>query len=294
MRISSYQVLIALIVFLLCLTASASHAENTSDAIPQHEKQLFNEVVFHSDRGKELDKRKFISEERLLQKKIQLLKEIAIDAKLQRQSMEDFQIFVKWMTANLADYGKYLKAGSYAAVVARFLPIPYAGQASVFTKFAAQFTLSLNSASIAINSFMNSSQQFIAMTDTLDILTPYERARLAEVSSFADIQLLKDMNDTQMRLASVADLSSGALSFLESLDHYLSGTDEYWNKAKGMFRKDVDPKEKSFLTESTDNLKNKAAFFSGKLANFAELTRKQNTRVKSLSVYEELLTEASR
>lgn len=253
--------------------------------------KLQQENALLSARVTELESRRNISEDRLLQKKILHLKGIAADAKLQRQSMEAFQGFVSWMDQNLAGYTKYIKAGSYAAVVGRMLPIPYAGQASIFTKFAAQFTVALNNASAAINAYLVSSQKFVVMADSIDPTKPIVQKNVSDVSAFADKTLLKDMNDAQTKLATVSDLSSGALSFLESLNHYMSGTDEYWNKAKGMFKKDLDPNEKSFISENTNALKNKATAFNSKLNSFDELTRKQNARVKSLSLYDELLSE---
>lgn len=285
---------ITVYIFVLILPAPPCRAENACGPMSLAEEQapkLQQELSLLSARVKELEARRCIPEERLFQKKIQQLKEIAADAKLQRQSMEDFQGFVSWMNLNLAGYTKYIKAGSYAAVVGRMLPIPYAGQASIFTKFAAQFTIALNSASVAINSYLVSSQKFIIMVDAIDSSKQIDKKGVADASTFADTSLLKDMNDAQIKLATVSDLSSGALSFLESLNHYMSGTDEYWNKAKGLFRKDVDPKEKSFISESTNTLRNKAASFNGKLNSFEERTRKQNARVKSLAVYDELLSE---
>lgn len=278
----------------LLLSAPLCRAENACGPLTPAEQQtqgLQEELSRARNRVTELETRRCISEERLIQKKVKQLKEIAADIKQQRQSMEYFQGFVSWMNLNLAGYTKYIKAGSYAAVVARMLPIPYAGQASIFTKFAAQFTVALNNSSVAINSYLTSSQKFITMVDTIDPAKPIEQKSVSEASAYAETVVLKDMSDAQTKLATVSNLSSGALSFLESLNHYMSGTDEYWNKAKGLFRKDVDPKEKSFISENTYALKNKAAAFNGKLSGFEELAKTQNVRVKSLAVYDELLAE---
>jgi hypothetical protein len=196
------------------------------------------------------------------------------------------------MSANLAGYNRYIQAGSYAAVVARVLPIPYAGQASIFTKFVAQFTVALNAASVSITNYLNSSQKFIAMTETIDPAKPLDEKAITEAAHFADQKLIKDMSDAQLKLSTVSDLSSGALSFLQSLDHYVSGTDEYWNKAKGIFKKDIDPKEKSFISESTGNLKIQADRFNSKLKIFDELGKKETASVKTLAVYDELTAEA--
>ena len=279
-----------------CVSLPATGAEKSVGPIltPAEEQilklQQDNELL--TQRIKQLDSIKVIPAEQLRRKKALRLKEIAADVKSQRQSTSDFEGFVKWMSANLAGYNRYIQAGSYAAVIARVLPIPYAGQASIFTKFVAQFTVALNSASVSITNYLNTSQRFIAMTDTIDPLNPLNEKAVAEASQFADHKLLKDMNDAQLKLATVSDLSSGALSFLESLNHYVSGTDEYWNKAKGVFRKDVDHKEKSYISESTNTLKIQAERFNSRLKVFDELGKKETASVKALAVYDELSLEA--
>ena len=252
--------------------------------------QLDNEALLLKVR--QLEGVRSVSLQQLHRKKVQRLKDIAVDVKLQRQSTSDFQGFVKWMSANLAGYNRYIQAGSYAAVIARMLPIPYAGQASIFTKFVAQFTAALNAASVSINNYLVSSQKFIAMADAIDPARDPDDKAIAEAAGYADQKLLKDMNDAQSKLATLSDLSAGALSFLESLNHYISGTDEYWNKAKGLFKKDVDPKEKSFISESMNNLKTQAGRFNGKLKAFEELGKKETASVKALAVYDELAAEA--
>jgi hypothetical protein len=129
------------------------------------------------------------------------------------------------------------------------------------------------------------------MTDAIDPAKPLDEKAVSDAAHFADQKLLKDMNDAQLKLATVSDLSSGALSFLESLNHYISGTDEYWNKAKGIFKKDIDPKEKSFISESTNSLKAQADRFNSKLKVFEELGKKETASVKTLAVFDELTAE---
>ncbi len=279
------------------LTAVPCHAaENTCGPTTPSEEQLLklqqdNELL--ALKIKQLENVKTIPLERMSRKKAQRVKEIAADVKIQRQTTGDFEGFVKWMSANLAGYNRYIQAGSYASVIAKFLPIPYAGQASIFTKFIAQFTLSLNAASVSLTNYLNSSQKFIAMAEAIDPAKPTDDKAVADAAVFADQKLLKDMNDAQLKLAALSDLSAGALSFLESVNHYISGTDEYWNKMKGVFKKDIDPKEKSFISESTSNLKAQADRFNGRLRTFEELGKKETAGVKSLAVYDELAAEAT-
>jgi len=293
-RRSSAMTLVVLATLVLLSSAVAQAEENVCGPTTPNEEQMFNLQLENEGlkiKIKQLESVKAISLERLRQKKVQRLKEIAADVKTQRQTTSDFEGFVTWMSTNLAGYNRYIKAGSYAAVVARMLPIPYAGQASIFTKFIAQFTVALNNASVSVANYLNSSQRFISLVDAIDPAKPLDERAITEASHFADQKLLKDMNDAQAKLAMVADLSSGALSFLESVNHYASGTDEYWNKVKGLMKKDIDPKEKSFLSESAFNLKTQADRFNGKLKFFEEITKKEAASVKSLALFDELSTE---
>jgi len=285
--------LISTVIYLTTLQAYS--AENFCGPLSPPEEQILrlqqdNELL--AQKIKQLESIKVIPVDQLRQKKALRLKEIAADVKSQRQSTSDFEGFVKWMSANLAGYNRYIQAGSYAAVIARVLPIPYAGQASIFTKFVAQFTVALNAASVSITNYLNTSQKFITMTNAIDPQKTLDEKAISEAAHFADKNLLKDMSDAQLKLATVSDLSSGALSFLESLNHYVSGTDEYWNKMKGVFNKDIDPKEKSYISESTNTLKSQASRFNNKLKVFGELGNKETAGIKSLAVYDELSLEA--
>jgi hypothetical protein len=299
MTTSHYRIgCILLISVILLLSGTPGHADEsvTVPATAPDERlstlQKENEAL--SARIGQLESISCIPAEKLHLKKALRLKEIAADVKIQRKSMSDFEGFVKWMSANLACYNRYIQAGSYAAVLGRMLPIPYAGQAAIFTKFVAQFTVALNAASVSINNYLTTSQKFIKMTDPIEPSKSPDARAVAEAAGFADQHLLKDMNDTRAKLAAVSDLSSGALSFLESLNHYVSGTDEYWNKAKGLFKKDIDPKEKSFISESTSGLKSQADRFNARLKNFEELSRKEYASVKSLAVYDELAADLTK
>jgi len=286
---------IGLAIIAVLASSPASASENACGPLTPSEEQIIK-LQFDNDlltkRVTQLETEKAIPVERLRWKKALRLKEIADDVRLQRQATSDFEGFVTWMSTNLAGYNRYIHAGSYAAVAARMLPVPYAGQASVFTKFVAQFTLALNASSASITTYLASSQRFIAMADAIDPLKPLDEKALADAARYADQQLLKDMNDTQIKLATLSDLSAGALSFLESVNYYVCGTDEYWNKMKGAFKKDMDPKEKSFISESTTSLKNQADRFNGRLKSFAELAKKETAGMKALAVYDELAAEA--
>lgn len=282
------------VLFSILITASAQADDLKCGPVTPAEEQVItlqqeNELLIL--KIKQLEATACIPVDRLRLKKIQRLKEIAACAKLQRQTAGDFEGFVKWMSANLAGYNRYIQAGSYAAVVAKMLPIPYAGQASIFTKFIAQFTVALNATSVSITNYLNSSQKFIHMAETIDLAKKPDDAAITEAADFADKHLLKEMNDVQSKLAMLSDLSAGALSFLESLNHYVSGTDEYWNKMKGVFKKDIDLKEKSFISESTYNLKTQADRFNSRLRNFEELGKKETAGVKALNVYDDLANE---
>lgn len=217
------------------------------------------------------------------------LREIAAEVKIQRQAMNEFQGYVTWMSGSIAGYSRYIEAGSMVAGFAKVLPIPYAGQAGMFTKFVSHFTLSLSAASRSITSFMATSQQFVDRMDAIDRHADQTK-EVSELARFADEQLIRDMTDLQAKLATTSELSASALSFMESLNAYALSSDEYWAKAKSLVKRgDADRKEKSFLAESVAGVKNKAGTFNARLKLYDDSVRKEIPLIKSLGTYAELL-----
>jgi hypothetical protein len=217
------------------------------------------------------------------------LREIAADVKGQRQSMNEFQGYITWMSGSIAGYSKYIEAGSIAAGFARVLPIPYAGQAGMFTKFVSHFTLSLSAASRSITAFLATAQQFTNRVDALDT-HPDKGRETGELLRFAEEQLVRDMTDLQAKLSTTSELSTSALSFMESVNSYAQSSDEYWTKAKSLVRKgDAEKKEKGFLADSVTGLKNKAGGFNARLRGYDDSVRKDIPLIKSLGTYAELL-----
>lgn len=218
------------------------------------------------------------------------LKDIAAEVRLQRQAMNEFQGYVTWMSGSIAGYSKYIEAGSMAAGFAKVLPIPYAGQAGTFTKFVSHFALSLSEASRSITKFLSTSQLFLGRMEVLD-RHPEKQKEMVDLAGFADGQLLRDMSDLQSRLGTISDCSASALSFMESLNHYASSSDEYWARAKSLVkRRDLDRKEKSYLAESVSGLRNKAGAFNDRLKLYDSSVSRNIPMVKSLGTYLELLS----
>jgi hypothetical protein len=232
-----------------------------------------------------------ISSTDLATKNCRRLKEVAADIKTQRQGLVEFENYVKWMSTNVSGYSKYLAAGSVAAGFAKVLPIPYAGQASGFAKFVANAALSLSATSVSINKYLATSQQFIDRTETLDAAKGMNPQEVSELVRFADQDLLKGMTDVQERLVRTSELTASSLSFLESLNHYVGSTDQYWNKTKSLLKSGDEKKEKGFLAESTESLRNRAQTFNGRFKIFDETVKKDAPLIKSLVAYDDLIRE---
>jgi hypothetical protein len=276
------------------LPASADSANDAAPAIQKEEtlQALIRENTDLREKLRALESTPSISCDLLARRNLQRLREVARDTKAQRQAMADFEGFVTWMTGNLSGYAKYIQAGSVAAGFARILPIPYAGQASVLTKFVSQGILSLNATSVSINRYLVTSQQFITRVEALALVGPANPGEISELARFADSHLLKEMNDVQLKLTTTAEISTSALSFLESVNTYVGSTDEYWNKTKSLLsRKEPDKKEKSYLSESILNLRNGAGSFSAKLKAFDETAGKDAPLIKAVVAYDDLVRE---
>jgi len=235
-----------------------------------------------------------VSSDELLAKNVRHLQDLSANTRAQRQSMADFEKFVTWMSSSLAGYEKYIQAGSVVAGFARVLPIPYAGQASVLTKFVSQGVLSLNAASGSIASYLKTSDRYLAMVDTIDPVRP-DAVKVSAAARYADGELLRAMADVQAKLRTSADVSASTLSFLETLDHYAGNTDEYWAKTKAFVtRNDAYKNDKSYLAASIEGLRNRAASFNGRLRLFEESAKKDLPLIKNLVAYDDLIRELDR
>jgi hypothetical protein len=286
------------IVAVLIVSAAPSWGEEPSSPalLPAQKEELVaslsRENLGLREKVRLLEAAPGLTTETLTHKSLQRLRDIAGETRAQRQTVVEFEGFVTWMTANLAGYSKYLEAGSVAAGFAKVLPIPYAGQASVLTKFVSQGVLSLNAASTSIAKYLDSSQQFITRVDRINPQDAGVNAEIGALTWFANEQLLGDMEDVQLKLATTANISSSALAFLESLNHYVGSTDEMWAKTKSLLkRNESDKKEKSFLSESTRNLRDRAAAFNARLKLLEESAKKEEPLIRSLGAYGELSRE---
>lgn len=216
------------------------------------------------------------------------LKDITSDVRAQRQSMAEFEGYVKWMSGHVAGYSKYIQASSVAARFVKFFPIPYAGQASLFTKFVSDSAVSLGNASVSINKYLGTSQQFLSRADALDPNKPTYNQDVSDLVRFADQDLLKGMTEVQDRLITTSQLSASSLSFLESVNHYVGSGDEALSKAKSFLKSD-EKAEKSYLAESTTSLRNKAQGFNAKLQLFDQTVKKTTPQIKALVAYDDLV-----
>ena len=233
--------------------------------------------------------RKVITLEELNKKRFSRLQDVARFVGSQRESMVEFDGYVKWMGGTLAGYSRYVEAGSFAANFARLLPIPYAGQAGQLSKFVSHFALSLSGTSVAVKQYLASSQHFLTRVQGIGSSYSGKENEMAALTFLADQQLAKDMLDLQNRLATTSDLSASALSFLISMQQYLGGTDEYWQKTKAFVsKKEADKNDKGALAGSIDGLKQRAEEFNKRLKVFDENVNKTLPLIATLVAYDEL------
>jgi hypothetical protein len=270
-------------------------AAETNIALPAAEQQiLLKETPVQLDKPlfdclKALPPQKVITLEELDQKRLNRLKELSKSVSSQRNAMLEFDGYVKWMGSTLTGYSRYVEAGSFAAGFAKYLPVPYAGQAGQLSKFIAHFALSLSGTSAAVKQFLTSASHVTTSVEALGQSAKGKEGEMAALVFFADQKLTRDMLDLQTRLEATSELSASALSFLLGLQQYLGSTDEYWQKTKSLVsRKDADKAEKGALAGSIDGLRNRAEEFNKRLKDYDENVSRIMPLITSLVTYEEL------
>ncbi|NJD91670.1 MAG: hypothetical protein FIA91_09175 [Geobacter sp.] len=278
------------------LTVSAPlYGAEANIALPAAEQQiLLKETPVKVDKPlfdclQAMPSQKVLTLEELDQKRLTRLKELAKAVASQHAAMVEFEGYVKWMGSALAGYSKYVEAGSFAAGFAKYLPVPYAGQAGQLSKFIAHFALSLSETSASVKQFIASASQFTTSVDGLGASAKGKESEMAALVFLADQKLTREMLDLQTRLETTSGLSASALSFLLGLQQYLGSTDEYWQKTKSLVsRKDADKAEKGALAGSIDGLRSRAEEFNKRLKGYDENVRTIMPVIASLVTYEEL------
>lgn len=206
----------------------------------------------------------------------------------QRAQVAAFETYAHWLKTNLGNYDRYIQAGSTAAAVSRFLPIPYAGQAAVFSKVLAQFSASLTSTSQALSSYHTEAKKLQAKLE----LCTSRNLNIQECNKgiqFAETTFLPAMEHTRNELTRVSELTGSTLAFLQGLHTYLTTGDAYMSKVKGVFKKEDKDKEASFISAQVKSLSQQAHQFSGRLTSFKQQGDAISMSVRTDVVYQNLL-----
>lgn len=231
-----------------------------------------------------------IAQEQLEQKTAQFAAQISANLKEQKSGFAEFENFLRWMSGSLTGYEKALHTSAQIAAVTKFLPIPYAGQASGFAKFAANFTLQLSNAGGALQKMQDAAQKY------QKLLGEYEAnptsANLSNCIKFADETLVPTIHDTAEKLEKIGQMSASMLGFLGAIDGYLQNADEMLGRAKSLLGGDVTA-DRAQMQQKSGLLRSKLDIFDKRCKALQELAKKESQLAKNAQFLIQLSSQLS-
>lgn len=217
------------------------------------------------------------------------LKEMARRVRGQREGVKESARYVSWLSENLDGYQKYLQASTVAANLIKVLPIPYAGQASLFTRFTAQGVATLNRTGKTIRTYLDASAQFIDAYDGATASQDHSVEREQNLERSAE-RLVTAEQELNQSLQGVLDISTATLSFLEGVKGYLGSADQYWARTKSLVKRDGGAApEKGYLSTSIEHLREQGERFTRGMAGVSDVVTKNGeamTRIRVLRMLE--------
>lgn len=196
-----------------------------------------------------------VSQKELVSKSYSEISVVAKSIKEQEKAMSDFVTFIGIMKSYISDYSKEIKASAYLSNALRVLPIPYAGEVSNATKLVSTSLVILNNTATALHKYRESSATFLKRYNQLEE-NPTPKA-LAELSSFADNELIVDALNLEKNMQQISKTTEGLLTVTEMISSTSSTTLNYISKAKSFVggAEEVTVEEKNAIAKSKDGFK---------------------------------------
>ncbi len=196
-----------------------------------------------------------VSKQELINKSYDELGVVAKSIKNQETSMNEFSTFVGIMKNYVSDYSKTIQASAYFSNALRVLPIPYAGEISNATKLVSNSLVNLNNTATAINSYKQSSSNFIKGYNQLNPnSTPSEIAKLAK---YADDKLIIDALKLEGNMEQISKTTEALVSVTQMVSNSSSSAFDYLGKAKSLLGNDevIPLEDKNKIAKSSDGFK---------------------------------------
>jgi hypothetical protein len=159
------------------------------------------------------------------------LEQVAKALREEKQNNKSFEISMFLLSKTVTEYSDMFKSSVQISNVARFIPIPYAGEVCTTTKLISKTALNLGNAANAFNQYKLSSNIFLDEFEKLDRKTATS-AEIAKLALYGDTKLLLDARNLELSLQAISSSTATMASTMQSISEALETTNGYVNHMK--------------------------------------------------------------
>lgn len=183
------------------------------------------------------------------------LEQVAKTLREEKQNTKSFEISMHLLNKTVNEHTDMLKSSAQISNVARFLPIPYAGEVCTTTKLISKTALNLGLAATAFNEYKTSSNIFLDEFDKLNRTTATS-ADISKLAVYGDTKLLSDSRNLEVSLKEISVSISTMSCTMQSISDTLETTNGYMNQMKNYvsMKNEVSVEDKGKLVKNRTSM----------------------------------------
>jgi len=215
------------------------------------------------------------------------LSKVAVLMRQDAEKIDQFSGFIGTIKGTVNDYTKIIQSSVYLTNVVRYLPIPYAGEASSITKIVSNTLLNLNGAAVSLERYQKSSTAFLDSFDKLDRNT-VTSIQLVKLASYADTVVLNDAETLQHSLQGISSSASTLAATTQSISNAISTGGDYLNQAKSFVGLKPSANEEEKIKASGTSFQSKLTLLSQKICTLENSAHTHRSNILKARTYAEL------
>ncbi|MCL4431933.1 MAG: hypothetical protein M1300_06400 [Epsilonproteobacteria bacterium] len=154
------------------------------------------------------------------------LEQVAVALREEKQNNKTFEISMFLLSKTVSEYSDIFKSSAQISNVARFIPIPYAGEVCSTTKLISKTALNLGQTANAFNQYKLSSNIFLDEFEKLNRKTATS-AEISKLAVYGDTKLLSDARNLELSLQEISSTTATMASAMQSISDALETTNGY-------------------------------------------------------------------
>lgn len=230
-------------------------------------------------------KEKCYTAQQLNQYSYEHLSKVAALMRQDSKKIDEFSGFITAIKGSVNDYAQIIRSSVYLTNVVRYLPIPYAGEASSITKVVSNTLLNLNGAAVSLDRYQKSSAAFLENFDKLDPRS-VTSAQLVKLSVYADTVVINDAETLQDSLQGISSSASTLAASTQSISNAINTGGDYLNQAKSFVGIKANEEEK--VKASGTSFHAKLSLLSQKISALENSAHTHRANVLKARTYAEL------